>query len=421
MRSSTPIPRRVAHVLRKLDAAAWGGTETHVAAITQRLARLGVSSEVHAPVGPRSDGMPADVRVRRFRAFVPFLGPAERRRALVANAGNLLTLDEVVRLAGDRHLDLAHLHTTGRIGGAVRTAMRGTRRPYVVSVHGPMLAHGDYLARETRERLAGLVDVGRPFGALLGARRVLDDAARVIVFNDDEHAALSARIGARAVRMDHGVDLARFGGGRADRARASFPRLGASRLVLVVGRLSGQKNQVLAVQAFAHGAPPDVHLVLAGAETDRGAREAIVAAALAEGVAARVHVLGNVAPERIADLMAASELVLVPSLHEAFGLAVLEAWAANRPVLFARRAGLLDLARRLRDRSVALEVGDPEAPRRWAEAMGAILRAPERAARAAHEGARVVAPLGWDDVVERLHALYETVLDEAAALRRRAW
>jgi glycosyltransferase involved in cell wall biosynthesis len=408
-------------VARKLDADAWGGTETHVASIAQHLARLGVSSEVHAPSGPRADGMPPDVRVRRFCAFVSFLGAAERRRALVANAGNLLTLDEVVRLARDRHLDIAHLHTAGRIGGAVRTAMRGTGRPYIVSVHGPMLAQGDYLARETQERLAGLVDVGRPFGALLVARRVLDDAARVIVFNDEEHAALSGRIGSRAVRMDHGVDLARFGGGSEARARASFPCLGRARLVLVVGRLSTQKNQVLAVRAFAHGAPPDAHLVLAGAETDRGARDAIVAVAHAEGVTARVHFLGNVAPERIPDLMDASELVLVPSLHEAFGLAVLEARAANPPVLFARRAGLLDLARRLPDRSVALEVGDPEAPRRWAEAISAHLRAPERAARAASDGSRVVAPLGWDDVAQRLQALYETVLEEAAAQRRRAW
>jgi glycosyltransferase involved in cell wall biosynthesis len=362
--------------------------------------------------------MHPSVPVRRFHALNPFLGPPDRRRALVANAGNLLSVDETCSLVRDRGLHLAHLHTTGRIGGSVRIAMRWTGRPYVVSVHGPMLAHRDFLTADTERRLAGLVDLGRPWGALVGSRRVLDDAARVIAFNDDEHEALAARIGARAVRMDHGVDRSRFAAGDAARARADHPELGRAPLVLVVGRISAQKNQELAVRAFAHGAPRDALLVLAGAETDPGARDQVLRAARAEGVAERVLLLGNVAPERVPDLMAAAALVLVPSLHEAFGLAVLEAWAAGRPVLFAKRAGLVDLARRLADPWVALEVGDPGATRRWARAIAACLADPSRAARAAQDGARQVATLGWEEVAARVHALYETVLEENARATR---
>lgn len=212
---------RVAHVLRKYDPAEWGGTETHVVAVARHLGTHGVASEVHAPHGPRAPDrqLPAEVPLRRFHAFAPFVGSAAQRRALWQNAGNLATLDEPLRLAADRGLALAHLHTAGRIGGAVRTGMRLTGRPYLVSIHGPRLSASGFLAEDTARRLRGLIDLGKPLGALLGARRVLTDAARVICFNQDEHDALRPLVGDRAVRMDHGVDRERFAGGDAGRAR----------------------------------------------------------------------------------------------------------------------------------------------------------------------------------------------------------
>lgn len=43
---------QVAHVLRKYDPAEWGGTETHVAAVTRELSARGWKVEIHAPRGP---------------------------------------------------------------------------------------------------------------------------------------------------------------------------------------------------------------------------------------------------------------------------------------------------------------------------------------------------------------------------------
>src|SRR5262249_33740041 len=162
----------------------------------------------------------------------------------------IASLEEPIRLLLDRGLSLAHVHTLGRVGGGVRTAMRLTGRPYVLSLHGPVLARRDFVAEETARRQKGLWDLGRPLGLLLGARRVIDDAARVIVFNDDERAALSARVGSRALRMDHGVDEARFGGIDPEVARARFPELGEGRVVALAGRLDAAKNQLLALRAF---------------------------------------------------------------------------------------------------------------------------------------------------------------------------
>jgi glycosyltransferase involved in cell wall biosynthesis len=383
-----------------------------VAEVTRRLVQQGWKPEVHAPRGPTGDGaLAADVPLRRYGTFLPFVGTPDRRRALVANAGNIASLDEPLRLWRDRGLALSHLHTTGRIGGGVRTAMRMSRRPYVVSVHGPMMAERQWLEQDTQSRLAGTLDLGKPIGLLLGARRVLDDAARVISFNEDERVALAARVGDRSVRMDHGVDLERLGSGELERARERWPELARHPLVVVVGRLCAQKNQLLAVRAFGQAAPPDHQLVLAGAPTDRGYQDKIETLARELGVAGRVHILGNLdSAEAIPDLYALARLVLVPSTHEAFGLIVLEGWAAGRPVLFGRHSGLADIARALALDGATVPSMEESA---WAEALRRHLQDEGLRQANAERGAELVrARYSWDRVAAHLSELYREVLEE---------
>lgn len=407
----------VAHVLRKYDPAAWGGTETHVAALCRELPRRGFACELHAPAGPSAadSELPAGTKLRRYHAFAPFLGPADKRRSLFDNAGNIASLDEPLRLGLDRAIALAHLHTGGRIGGGVRTAMRLTGRPYVISLHGPKLAEPELVRRDTARRLGGLVDVGQPIGWLLGARRVLEDAARVIVFHEAERAAAESVAPGRVVRMDHGVDRARFEAGSAERARARYPAVGKGPVVLLVGRISEQKNQLLAVRAFARGAPADATLVFAGAATELGYEARVRAEAHALGVAERVVLCGNVAPREVPDLLAMATLVVLPSQHEAFGLAAVEAWAASRPILFARRAGLAEIAEALRHDAASLASDDVET---WAAAMIRWLADAElRAEGAAHGQALVTRRYQWSAVADRLAQLYDEVLEESRAGR----
>ncbi|MHA7630740.1 glycosyltransferase family 4 protein [Corallococcus sp. M7] len=405
--------QRVVHVLRKYNPREWGGTETHVVEVTRRLARWGWGPEVHAPVGPSEpDGLLGPgVPLVRFKAFNPFIGPAEKRKALVANAGNLITFDEPLRLARDRGLALAHLHTAGRIGGAVRTAMRLTGRPYVLSVHGPLLARKEQLAQDTARRLSGGIDVGQPIGMLLGARRVLHDAARVITFNEEERRALAEVVGERVVRLDQGVDLERLASGRADRARKRWPQFADAPLVTLLGRITPQKNQLLAIRAFAAGASEDHHLVLAGAVVDAAYQEQLTRELQALGLGSRVHLLGNLdAGAEVPDLLAITRLALMPSVHEAFGLVVLEAWAAGRPAMLAVHSGLADLASAIGDAGLSvptLEVRD------WAAALHQALAHPERLEVAARAGAELVRRrFSWDAVARKLEALYQAVLEE---------
>lgn len=406
---------RVVHVLRKYDPSEWGGTETHVVEITRRLALRGFEPLVHAPRGPTAhdEALASNVPLVRYRAFLPFVGTKKARRALVANAGNIASFEEPLRLVCDPKVQLCHLHTTGRIGGAVRTAMRATGRPYVVSIHGPMLANQAWLTDDHKKRSRGTLDVGAPIGALFGSRRVLDDAARVITFNEEERVALSKRIGDRAVRMDHGVDRVRLSSGSVERARSrpNWAAFSREKVVVLIGRMAAQKNQVFAVRAFAAGAPADHHLVLAGAFTDLGYRDLVEKEAELLGIRARVHILGNLrAKDEVPDLLQLASLIIVPSTHEAFGLAVLEGWAAERPVLFARHSGLADLAEAVREEATSLRELDVEV---WAEAMKRLLANEAQRRALAKAGLQIVSSrYDWDRVVDRLIALYRDVLVE---------
>lgn len=402
---------RVAHILRKFDMREWGGTETHVAAISARLGAHGWRSAIYAPRGPVGRGRLNDeVALTRYRAFTPFLGSADQRRGVVANGGNIASFDLLWQLWRSREVALAHLHTGKRIGGAVRTAMRLRKRPYVISLHGPVFADADWMAAETAKRYRGLIDVGQPIGLVLGSRRVIADAARVICFNDAEYREVQNRVGDRAVRFDHGVDSARFAAGEPERVFARWPELRGRRIIALIGRVCRQKNQLLAVRAFAAGAPPDTHLVFAGGQTDVGYAQTVKDEIRALGISQRVSWLGNLAPEDVPHVLASAELVLVPSTQEAFGMAVAEAWAADRPVLFSRRSGLADIARSLADKEPALttlEVAD------WAGAIGAMCSDQRRRRAACDDGARVVAErFDWQRHAARLAELYGAVLAE---------
>lgn len=403
---------RVAHILRKYNPREWGGMETHAAQMTRELARLGWGAEIHAPHASFTSGPALDptVPVVRFRTLSPYLGSA-RKRQLLWESGSVITLDEPLRLLRDRGIALAHLHTAGRIGGAVRTAMRLTGRPYVISIHGPLLTAQAWQSAVLKDRFSGVVDLGKPFGMLVGARRVLQDAARVITFNEEEQRALSAQLGDRVLLMDQGVELERLQSGSAERARRRWPVLAQGPVVTVLGRLTQAKNQVLAIRAFARAAPPDSHLVLAGATVEQAYRNTLEQEIQAAGLSARVHLMGNLdGAEEVPDLLALSALLMVPSHFESFGLVVLEAWAAGCPVLMATRFGLGVLAEAIGEAGLfvrSLEVED------WTVALRECLQSPARREAAVQAGRAVVRQrFSWEAVAKRLQEVYLEVLEE---------
>lgn len=134
-----------------------------------------------------------------------------------------------------------------------------------------------------------------------------------------------ARYRRSMILIEHGLDPPVPPHGREEtRRRFSLPL--ARPILLNVGRLVAQKNQGVLIRALA--GVPQAHLAVAGA----GASEhAYLQLAATLGVADRVHLLGAMAPEDVADLYAAADLFVFPSTWETFGLAAVEAAMVGLP------------------------------------------------------------------------------------------
>ncbi len=156
----------------------------------------------------------------------------------------------------------------------------------------------------------------------------------VVAVSHDEVMALS-----RAIRTHHppvvvisnGVDTDKFRpptSAERHAAREAFAVDGEARIALFVGYEFARKGVDLAIEALVHA--PSVLLLVAGGETPEWISWA---RAVAErfGVSERVLLMGPRAD--LALFFAASDMFVLPSRYEPYGLVVLEALASGLPVI----------------------------------------------------------------------------------------
>ncbi len=138
-----------------------------------------------------------------------------------------------------------------------------------------------------------------------------------------------ARYRRSMILIEHGIDAP----APAHRREASRRRFGlplAAPLLLNVGRVTAQKNQDVLIRALA--CLPQAHLVIAGAGPKDASFHAL---AVTLGVDDRLHLLGALPADEIADLYAAADLFVFPSTWETFGFAAVEAGMAGLPLVVA--------------------------------------------------------------------------------------
>lgn len=175
-------------------------------------------------------------------------------------------------------------------------------------------------------------------------------------------------------------------------------------LALVPARLVQQKGQQYVLEAAARLG--GVRFVLAGDGPDRTMLEQLAAE---RELGDRVRFLGH--RDDVPALMAAADLVVVPSLYEGWPLAVLEAMAAGKAVV-ATRVG--DVAEMIGDGEdgLLLEPADPAA---LAEAVGGLAADPERRRRlGAAARRRAESGFSVEMMARAVEAAYEGARDRRA-------
>ena len=185
-------------------------------------------------------------------------------------------------------------------------------------------------------------------------------------------------------------------------ARYGLPK----RYVLAVGTLEPRKNLTTLLRAFARlregsAVDPAVGLVIAGA---RGwLDDPIFEAVQSLGLERAVNFPGFVDDDDLPALYQGAELFVFPSLHEGFGLPLLEAMACGVPVVASNASALPEVAG-----GAALLV-DPHDAEALAQAIARVLGDEALRARLRDAGVARAAQFSWQTAARRTLDAYASL------------
>jgi glycosyltransferase involved in cell wall biosynthesis len=231
---------------------------------------------------------------------------------------------------------------------------------------------------------------------------ILHGAARIIaVSSEEESQLLSLGVTAETIRrVQNPVDPAQIlplPCGDAFRKRHGVPD--GARIVLFLGRVTPNKRVDVLLRSLV-GIPKAV-LVVAG--PDGGAVVGLRRAAASRSMTTRVILTGPLDDTGRREALANADLLALPSAHEIFGLAPMEALLAGILPVVSEGTGCAELIRAW-DAGLVVDGGD-------AEALGAAIRSalddPEGCRKRAARGAEAVrAELSPEKIASRTSEIY---------------
>ncbi len=422
-----PAVRRVAMLsvhTSPLDAPGGGdagGMNVYMVETARRLADRGVDVEIFTratasdqpPVVPLYDGV-AGVKVRHVTAG-PFQGLAkdELPAQLCAFTAGVLR-DEVRHDPGWYDVIHSHYWLSGQVGYLARERW------------GVPLVHSSHTLAKVKNLLRADGDSPEPRARVIGEEQVVGEADRLVASTDDEARALAELYGAdrdRIRTVTPGVDLEVFTPGEQAAARRRLGLRPDALTLLYVGRIQPLKAPDVLVRAadVLRGDPAladRLQVIVLGAPSGNGLAhpDSLVALRDALGLADVVTFRPPAPREVVADYYRATDLTVVPSYNESFGLVALESQACGTPVVAAAVGGL--------PTAVADDVSgllvDGHDPQQWGKVLADLLRTPAARRRLA-AGARGHAErFSWDRTADGLLAAYREAIRDLTATRATA-
>ena len=163
--------------------------------------------------------------------------------------------------------------------------------------------------------------------------------------------------------------------------------------------LKGQQHLIPMMQYVTQDLP-EAHLVLVG---DGPNRQSLIDTVSSLGLQVQVHVLGH--RHDVPALLAASDVLLSASASEGFGMTVLEAMAAGKPVVAAYTPAFEEFAE---EGTTALFVERPDAEL-LAAAVVDLCRDPDRVAAFGAAGSRAAEAFRVESTAEKVDAIFARV------------
>jgi glycosyltransferase involved in cell wall biosynthesis len=220
---------------------------------------------------------------------------------------------------------------------AAYRALAGTATPYAVFTHGMLDPY-------FRKRFP-LKHIKKSIYWHLFLRKILSGATTVLFTCEEEKILARQSFPGYQVKetvVPYGIfgpecDLAAAG----EEFLTQWPVLRGKRLVVTIGRIHPKKGTDILIKAFAAimAEGPSWHLVIAGPD-QIGIKKDLEVLAARLGIAERITWTGMLTGEAKWGALAASEVFVLPSHQENFGIVVAEALACGMPVIVSDKVNI---------------------------------------------------------------------------------
>ena len=176
------------------------------------------------------------------------------------------------------------------------------------------------------------------------------------------------------------------------------------KVVTFLGRITYQKGPDSFVEAAAKVLKrvPDVRFVMAGSGD---MMNHVIRRVARLGIADRFHFTGFLRGEDVHKMFQLSDVYVMPSVSEPFGISPLEAMRSNVPVIISKQSGVAEVL----DYAVKVDYWDVDA---LADAIYGLIKYPALSGMFASKGLEEVTNLKWNDAAAKIKSVYEAVIEE---------
>ena len=186
-----------------------------------------------------------------------------------------------------------------------------------------------------------------------------------------------------------------------------LPERGVSdKIVTFLGRITFQKGPDYFVEAAAKVLKrvPNVRFVMAGSGD---MMNHVIRRVARLGIADRFHFTGFLKGDDVHKMFQLSDVYIMPSVSEPFGISPLEAMRANVPSIISKQSGVAEVL----DYAVKVDYWDVDA---MADAIYGFVKYPALAKMFSEKGLEEVTGLKWNNAAAKIKAVYEDAINECA-------
>ena len=335
---------KIAHLLRRFSFSEWGGTESVVWHIARQQKAQGLTPEILCTDALDKAGteIVEGIAIKRYPCFYPYFPMPEKDKLALDKKGGNPYAPQLMRALEEGKYDIFHIHAGGRLA---LYAMRLARRyavPSVMSLHGGSCAIPAQEMALMLRPLKHKFSYGGIIDRLFRMRTAPEQSADVLLaLSREELEKLQVRYpGKRIELFPNGIlhrDLPEPGDFR---RKYKIPE--DKKLLLCISRIDYQKNQKILLALLKK--QEDTHLLLIGPVTAQWYLDELLAEAAKDGLRERLTVIPGLPPdsEELLQALKTAFCFILPSRHEPFGIAALEALDAGLPLIASSVGGLRD-------------------------------------------------------------------------------